>query len=84
MIQELLSLLFSEIETIVNETPSEVVSIELTIAIIIHGLEDARNSLNSRGRPLTNLLLYLSNQVVDIEAMQLLYWCSMGRSRCGE
>ena len=82
--QELLGFFFGQIESVVDESPSEVIDIQLTVAIVIHGSEDTSDSFNACSRAFTDLLLDLCNQVVDIETMQFFDWCSMGSSWCCE
>lgn len=73
IVHQVLGLLEWEVEAIVNEAPTEVLDVQLVVAIIIHGFEDARNALDAAGRALQNLGLNFSDQVFDREGLELLH-----------
>lgn len=78
MVENLLGLFFGQLQAEVHETPTEVIQIELSIRVIVHCLEDLRETTEAtRGRSLENLCLDLTNQILDSELIQLLHWKSI-------
>ena len=65
MVYKVLGLFLAEVETIVNEAPAEVLHIKLAVTIVVHGAEDARNTFDSARAALQDLVLDLSDQVLD-------------------
>lgn len=65
VVDEMLGLLLGEVEAVVDETPAEVIHIERAVTVVVHGFEDARDSLDSASRALQDLGLHLSDQIVD-------------------
>lgn len=47
VVQNVLSLFLGHVEAVVDEAPAEVFHVETTVAIVIHGLEDASNALDA-------------------------------------
>ena len=70
---QVLGLFLGQIETVVNETPSEVLHIELTVTIVVHGLEDSGDALDSTGGAVKDFSFHLSHQVLNAEGLELLH-----------
>lgn len=73
MVKEVLGLFLGQVESIVDETPSEVLDVELAVAVVVHGFEDSSDSLNAARRALQQLCLRLVDQVFDRESLELLH-----------
>ena len=52
MVQKLLSFLFGQIEAIVDESPSEVIDIELSVSGVVHCFENTSDTFDASRRPL--------------------------------
>jgi len=63
--------LLAQIETVVNEAPTEIINIEVAVACVIHGPEDTSDSLDASGGPFQNLRFDLSKKVNGAELMEL-------------
>ena len=82
MRDEVLSLILRQVETVVDETPSEIFDVKLAVTIVVHGLEDSCNSLDSTAGAIEDFCLDLSDQVLNAERLKLLHWdgvASVGR-----
>jgi len=63
-LQDLSSLFFAELEAVVDEAPSEVVHIQLAVAVVVHSLEDSGDSLYASSRSFQDFGFDFSNEVV--------------------
>jgi hypothetical protein len=63
-LEDLSGLFFAELESVVNETPSEIIDIQLTVAVVIHGFEYSRDSFDTSSRSFQNFGLDFSYQII--------------------
>ena len=61
----MLSFFLSQVETVINEAPAEVLNVELTVTVVIHGFEDFSDPLKATRGTFKNLGLDLFNQIFD-------------------
>ena len=47
MVDQMLRLFLRQVETVIDEAPSEVLNIELSVAIVVHGLKDSSNTFDA-------------------------------------
>ena len=69
MVEQVLGLLLGEVEAVVDEAPPEVFDVELSVAVVVHGLEDPGDALDAARRTLQQLRLHLGDQVVNRERL---------------
>lgn len=73
MLQQVLGLLLSQVEPIVDKAPSEVVDVQLAVTIVVHGFEDAGDSLDSSRGAIQKFCFHFLDQVVDGKGFELLH-----------
>ena len=61
----MLSFFLSQVETVIDEAPAEVLNVELTVTVVIHGFEDFSDPLKATRGTFKNLGLDLFNQIFD-------------------
>lgn len=82
VVQELLGFFLCKVESVVDETPSEIINIKLSITCVVHRLEYASNSLDSTRWSIQKLGFNLIDQIFDVKLVKLLYWCGIRVVRC--
>ncbi len=70
MVKNLLGFLFANWDTIVLQTPSEIINIKGLVSIVIHGSKDPCNASDTVWTSLNDLRLDLTNQVINCELVQ--------------
>jgi hypothetical protein len=60
-----LSFFLSQVETVIDEAPTEVFNVELTVTVVIHCFEDFSDPLETTRGTLKNLGLDLFYQIFD-------------------
>ena len=79
VLKQVLSFLLSQVEPIVDKAPSEIVDVKLAVTIVVHGFEDAGDSLDSSRGAIQKFGLDFLDQVVDGEGFQLLHGQGVAR-----
>jgi len=63
-LQDLGGFFFAELEAVVDEAPSEVVDVQLAVAVVVHSLEDSGDALDASSRSFEDFGFDFSNEVV--------------------
>lgn len=64
-----MSIFLGKVVTIINKTPSEVIYIQLAIAVLINLLENLLNSFNSRRTSFQNTFFQFFEKIINVETM---------------
>ena len=69
-LQDLSGFFFAELEAVVDEAPSEVIDVQLAVAVVVHGLEDSGDALDASSRSFEDFGFDFSNEVVYGEFLE--------------
>jgi len=82
VLKQVLSLFLSQVKPIVDKAPSEIVDVKLAVTIVVHGFEDAGDSLDSSRGAIQKFGFDFLDQVVNGECFQLLHGQGVARVGC--
>lgn len=74
---EFLSIFFANLDTVVHQSPPEVIDIKSLVTLLVHGLEDGAQFLGTEARSIIHSLLEIPHGFVDIELGKLFYGTSI-------
>jgi len=69
--ENLQSFIFTNINSEVNESPTEIVDIKVFVSLIVHGFKYSCNTSNAKGWSLQNLLFNVVYEVINVEFREI-------------